>query len=61
MNNTLAYQCQVCGDMNPRKLGEHPTVCYSCAHLDKPEVEVDMNAVEEYIQGDHGYVISSNR
>lgn len=59
-NHTCAFQCLVCRDMFPRKIGTSPTVCWSCAKTENPRVETDMNVVEEYIQGDHGYVISNN-
>lgn len=59
---TFKYQCSKCGDYDTyRDLDNKnlPTVCYGCA-IDAKADSVDMNAVEEYIQNDHGYVISSH-
>jgi hypothetical protein len=58
---TLKWQCNKCGewdetkDMNPKNL---PKTCYSCCIEAKSDY--DMNKCEEYLQGDHGYVISPN-
>ena len=60
MNTLTTWQCQKCGDISTTLdiINPAPTTCYSCCIEEKQDQ--DMNKVEEYLQGDHGHVISPN-